>query len=165
MLPRTFGRTNRPGAPFIGSIAQTLIAAVVILIFWQSDNDPVLQLFTWLTNLGALGVIALLALASFSVVGYFSRNPHEETAWTSRYAPAHRRASRSRWCSSSCSSNFNMLITGSPDAPTDDRSIILPAILIGGAVIGHHLSGCDQGHQARRLRPDRRDGRGGPTSP
>ena len=34
-------------------------------------------------------------------------------------------------------SNFNLLITGLPDAPTDDRSIILPAILLGGGVIGH----------------------------
>ena len=32
--------------------------------------------------------------------------------------------------------NFNLLITGVPDAPTDDRAIILPAILIGGAIIG-----------------------------
>ena len=61
-----------------------MIAAVIIAIFALSDNDPVLQLFTWLTNLGALGVIALLALASFAVVGYFARNPHEETAWTAR---------------------------------------------------------------------------------
>ena len=74
VLPRAFARTGRSGAPFIGSIAQTTIAAVVIAIFALSDNDPVLQLFTWLTNLGALGVILLLALASFSVVGYFRRD-------------------------------------------------------------------------------------------
>ena len=69
-------------------MTQSVIAAVIVFVFWQSDNDPVLQLFTWLTNLGALGVILLLALASFAIVGYFSRNPHQETAWTSRYAPA-----------------------------------------------------------------------------
>ena len=33
-------------------------------------------------------------------------------------------------------SNFNLLITGIPDAPTDDRAIILPAILLGGGVVG-----------------------------
>ena len=42
VLPSVFGRTRRNGAPYIGSLTQTLIAAVVIFIFWQSDNDPVL---------------------------------------------------------------------------------------------------------------------------
>jgi amino acid transporter len=135
VLPRAFGRTNRAGAPYIGSLAQSLIAAVIIFVFWQSDNDPVLQLFTWLTNLGALGVIALLALASFAVVGYFSRNPHNETAWTSRYAPAAAGLLLTA-VFIIVLSNFNLLITGVPDSPTDDRTIILPAILIGGAIIG-----------------------------
>ena len=91
VLPSVFGRTRGSGAPYVGSIAQTLIAASVVAIFALSDNDPVLELFTWLTNLGALGVIALLALASFAVVGYFSRHPHGETTWTSRIAPGARR--------------------------------------------------------------------------
>ena len=58
-------------------------------------------------------------------------------------------------------SNFNLLITGSPTRPTDDRSIILPAILIGGGVIGLIVGRGAQVDQARRLRADRRDGRGG----
>ena len=135
VLPGVFARTNRQGAPFIGSLTQTLIAAVVIFIFWQSDNDPALQLFPWLTNLGALGVIALLALASFAVVGYFSRHPHDETPWTSRYAPAIAGVALT-FIFFLVLGNFNTLITGSPDAPGDDRSVILPAILIGGTFIG-----------------------------
>jgi amino acid transporter len=135
VLFSAFARTNRQGAPYIGSLTQTLIAALVVFIFWQSDNDPVLQLFTWLTNLGALGVILLLALASFAVVGYFSRHPHEETAWTSRYAPAIAGVALT-FIFFLVLGNFNTLITGAPDAPGDDRSVILPAILIGGAIIG-----------------------------
>ena len=129
-------RPHQPaGAPYIGSLTQTVIAAVIVFIFWQSDNDPVLQLFTWLTNLGALGVILLLALASFAVVGYFSRNPHQETAWTSRYAPA-LAGTLLTALFILVLTQFNTLITGAPDAPTDDRSIILPAILIGGGIVG-----------------------------
>lgn len=135
VVPRVFSRTNGQGAPFIGSLTQTLIAAVVVFVFWQSDNDPILELFTWLTNLGALGVIALLALASFAVVGYFSRHPHDETPWTSRYAPAIAGVLLT-FIFVLVLSNFNTLITGSPDAPGDDRSVILPGILIGGAIIG-----------------------------
>jgi amino acid transporter len=135
VIPRAFGRTRGNGAPYVGSLAQSLIAAVVIAIFALSDNDPVLQLFTWLTNLGALGVILLLALASFAAVGYFHRNPHEESMWTSRYAPALAGLLLTAIFILALT-NFNVLITGLQDAPTDDRTIILPAILLGGGVIG-----------------------------
>ena len=135
VIPSAFGRTRRNGAPHIGSVAQTVIAALVIIIFAASDSDPVLQLFTWLTNLGALGVILLLSLASFAVVGYFARHPHEETMWTSRYAPA-LAGLLLAVVFVIVLSNFNLLITGTPGAPEDSRSIILPAILVGGGVIG-----------------------------
>jgi amino acid transporter len=135
VLPRAFGRTNGQGAPFVGSIAQTMIAVVIVGIFALSDNDPVLQLFTWLTNLGAMGVILLLALASFAVVGYFRKIQHTETAWTSQIAPMIAGLALT-FVFVLVLSNFNQLITGLPDAPTDDRSIILPAILIGGGILG-----------------------------
>lgn len=135
VLPRAFARTRPSGAPFVGSLAQTLIATIVIAIFALSDSDPVLQLFTWLTNLGALGVIMLLALASFAVVGYFARNPHSESVWTSRIAPALAGVGLTA-VFFIVLSNFNLLITGVPDAPGDSRSVILPAILIGGGIVG-----------------------------
>ena len=136
VLPAAFGRVQRhTGAPFVGSLFQTVLAASVVAIFALSDADPVLELFTWLTNLGALGVILLLALTSFAVVGYFNRNPHSETAWTSRISPALAGLLLTAVLVIALS-NFNVLITGVQDAPTDDRTIILPAILFGGGVIG-----------------------------
>jgi amino acid transporter len=135
VIPSVFARTNRGGAPFIGSLTQTIIAATVVAIFALSDNDPVLQLFTWLTNLGAMGVILLLALASFAIVGYFRKIPHSETAWTSQWAPALAGLALTAVLILVLA-NFNLLITGVPDAPTDDRSIILPAILFGGGIVG-----------------------------
>jgi amino acid transporter len=136
VLPRLFGKVNdRTGAPFIGSSTQTLLALVVVAVFALSDSDPVLELFTWLTNLGAVGIFLLLALASFGVVGYFSRNAHEEGAWRSRWAPAIAGVALLGIFVLALS-NFNVLITGLEDAPTDDRTIILPSILIGGGLIG-----------------------------
>ena len=32
--------------------------------------------------------------------------------------------------------NFNVLITGATDAPTDTMTIVLPLILLGGGVLG-----------------------------
>ena len=135
VIPSTFAKVRASGAPYIGSLTQTLIAATVVAIFALSDNDPVLQLFTWLTNLGAMGVILLLALASFAVVGYFSRNPHEESAWTVRYAPALAGIGLTV-VFILVLDNFNLLITGVPDGPSDSRATILPAILLGGALLG-----------------------------
>ncbi|GAB3119770.1 APC family permease [Glaciibacter psychrotolerans] len=70
------------GAPWAGSLAQTSVAALVIVAFaigetgWNPDNGPypVLTLFTWLTNSGALGLVLLMAVVSVAVIGYFRRD-------------------------------------------------------------------------------------------
>ena len=136
VLPQVCGRTRRgSGAPYVGSTLQTLLAAVIIAVFALSDADPVLELFTWLTNLGALGVMLLLALASFAVVGYFSRRSHDESDWAVKISPAIAGILLTAVFVTALL-NFNVLITGLQDAPLDDRSIILPAILIGGGLLG-----------------------------
>ena len=96
-----------------------------------------LKLFTWLTNLGALGVLVLMAVTSFAVVAFFR-------------APAGR-PTRGRGARSIAPlvagvlmlvilvlgvTNFNVLITGSTDAPTDTMAVVLPLILLGAAVAG-----------------------------
>ncbi|MEW1684186.1 APC family permease [Streptomyces sp. NPDC093594] len=81
LLPATFGRTTgTSGAPGTGSLLQTGIAAVLVLTFALTDDKPtgdptapVLHLFTWGGNIGALGVIVLMAIASLSVVVFFVR--------------------------------------------------------------------------------------------
>lgn len=76
VLPAGLGRTHpRHSSPHAGSLAQTAIGAVVVVIFAAAGADPVLTLFSWMTNLATLGVIALMALASAAVPVYFSRRP------------------------------------------------------------------------------------------
>ncbi|UJA19829.1 APC family permease [Thermoleophilia bacterium SCSIO 60948] len=162
VLPRVFSRVRESsGAPFVGSSAQTVLAVVVIGLFALSGSDPVLNLFTWLTNLGALGIFLLLALASFSVVGYFSRNHHGESAWSTRIAPAISGVLLTAIFILALA-NFNVLITSMQGAPLDDRAIILPAILIGGGLIGLAL-----GAYLKRSKPEiyARIGEGGEEVP
>lgn len=72
LLPEQAGRTHRTHqSPHVGSVAQTTVAVIVVAIFALAGQDPVLALFTWLTNLGTLGVIALMAASSFAVVAFF----------------------------------------------------------------------------------------------
>ncbi|MFI6854818.1 APC family permease [Streptomyces sp. NPDC050416] len=81
LLPAAFGRTSgTSGAPGTGSLLQTVVAVVVVVGFAIADDKPagdptapVLQLFTWFGNIGALGVIVLMAAASLSVVVFFVR--------------------------------------------------------------------------------------------
>jgi amino acid transporter len=79
LLPESVGVThNRFQSPHIGSIIQTVTAIIVVGIFAITGQDPVLALFSWLTNVGTLGIIILMASTSFSVVFFFSRNPELE---------------------------------------------------------------------------------------
>ncbi|MFJ6557896.1 APC family permease [Streptomyces luteogriseus] len=81
LLPAAFGRTSgSSGAPGTGSLLQTVVAVAVVAAFALADDKPagdptapVLHLFTWFGNIGALGVIVLMATASLSVVVFFVR--------------------------------------------------------------------------------------------
>ncbi|MFD4561614.1 APC family permease [Streptomyces sp. NPDC058469] len=81
LLPSAFGRTTgASGAPGTGSLLQTAVSAVIVIAFAIADDkptgdptEPVLHLFTWFGNIGALGVILLMAAASLSVIVFFAR--------------------------------------------------------------------------------------------
>ncbi|MFD7318105.1 APC family permease [Streptomyces sp. NPDC059883] len=81
LLPAAFGRTNKSsGAPASGSVLQSAVSIAVILAFALTDDQPagdptapVLHLFTWMGNIGALGVIVLMATASLAVIVFFVR--------------------------------------------------------------------------------------------
>lgn len=81
LLPARFGRTNPgTGAPATGSLLQTVVAAVVVIVFALTDDmptgdptAPVLHLFTWMGSVGALGVTVLMAASSAAVIAFFVR--------------------------------------------------------------------------------------------
>jgi amino acid transporter len=137
VLPRVFSRVQpRTGAPYIASLTQTALALTVVIVFAIAGADPVLKLFTWLTNLGALGVLLLMAATSFAVVGYFRRNPEPGlSAWSSSIAPLAAGVLLLAILVLGVL-NFNVLITSATNAPTDTMTIVLPLILFGGGIAG-----------------------------
>ena len=73
LIPAQLGHTHpKHLSPYTGSLSQSILALVVVLIFVITAQDPVLALFTWLTQLGTLAIIVLMALASFAVVAFFA---------------------------------------------------------------------------------------------
>jgi amino acid transporter len=137
VLPSVFGRVNsRTGAPWVASLTQSVLALTVVLIFAIAAANPVLTLFTWLTNLGALGVLLLMASTSFAVVGYFRRHPEDAVgSWAATWAPAIAGILLLVLLVLGVA-NFNVLITGLTDAPIDTMTIVLPLILFGGGIVG-----------------------------
>jgi amino acid transporter len=150
VLPSVFSRVNsRTGAPWIASLTQSILALTVVLIFAIAAANPVLTLFTWLTNLGALGVLLLMAATSFAVVGYFRRRPEETFgSWAATWAPALAGVLLLVLLTLGVA-NFNVLITGLTDAPIDTMTIVLPVILFGGGIVGLIV-----GATLKRRRPD-----------
>ncbi|GAA0456146.1 APC family permease [Streptomyces stramineus] len=81
LLPAAMGRTAKgSGAPAYGSLLQSGISLVVVLLFAATDSRPngdptapVQRLFTWSGNVGALGIIVLMAAASAAVIAFFVR--------------------------------------------------------------------------------------------
>jgi amino acid transporter len=136
VLPSPMARVNRAGAPAVASLTQSSIALIVVGLFAVLDKDPVLTLFTWLTNLGALGVVLLMAITSFAVVAYFRDRPEaKESPWRTAWAPIIAGFSLIVILVLGIA-NFNVLITGATDAPTDSVSIILPIVLFGAGILG-----------------------------
>jgi amino acid transporter len=87
VLPAFFGRTSPSGAPVSGSIAQSVIGFVVIVIYAAFGLDPLVNLFFTFGAFGGLGLLLLLTATSIAVVVFFAGNPRGETALRTRIAP------------------------------------------------------------------------------
>ncbi len=88
VLPRAFGRTvPGTGAPKNGSIAQSVVGLIVIVIYAVAGWDPLVQLFFYGGTGGGIGVLLLITLTSIAVIGYFIRHPEGEDFWHRVGAP------------------------------------------------------------------------------
>ncbi|MFC6883880.1 MULTISPECIES: APC family permease [Actinomadura] len=133
VLPGVLGRTHpRHRSPHAGSAAQSALAVLAVAAFAAAGEDPVLTLFNWFTNLGALGVILLLALTSAAVVRHFARDPRGENAWNRLAAPVLSGLGLAA-VFVACLLNFDALL----GADRDSALVwLLPGLLLAAAVAG-----------------------------
>jgi amino acid transporter len=124
---------TRSGGPVAGSLLQTVIAGIVVMIFALAGADPVLQLFTWFSGVSALGVVLLMTGTSASVIGFFRANPRPGvSAWQTLITPV-----------IACVLlgglvvllvlNFDALLGTDPESPL---RWILPLLVLAAAAIG-----------------------------
>jgi amino acid transporter/GNAT superfamily N-acetyltransferase len=89
VLPRGLGTTHyRTGSPYAGSVTQSVLAVVVLIVAALAGIDPVTTLFFVGANLGAFGVLLLMTVTSFAVIAYFRGRGSVETEWRRVGAPA-----------------------------------------------------------------------------
>jgi amino acid transporter len=140
LLPRAFGRTTgASGAPGTGSLLQTAVAAVLVIVFAVTDDKPtgdptapVLHLFTWFGNIGALGVIVLMAAASVSVIVFFARRGAAGAqAW--RLATSALAAAALLVIAGYTVRDFDVLVGAGPDSAL---SWVLPGVIGLALVVG-----------------------------
>ena len=73
ILPADLGLLGgaKGGVPIAGSVVQTVVAAIGLALFAISGTDPIAVLFTWLSELAALGILMLMVFTSIGVVRYY----------------------------------------------------------------------------------------------
>jgi amino acid transporter len=140
LLPSAFGRTTgTSGAPGTGSLLQTGVSVIVLIAFAVTDDKPtgdptapVLHLFTWAGNVGALGVILLMAAASLSVIVFFARRGAARAqAW--RLATSAIAAVALLVIAGYTVKDFDILVGAGPDSAL---SWLLPALIAAALVVG-----------------------------
>ncbi|MER6995972.1 APC family permease [Streptomyces sp. NPDC000410] len=140
LLPAAFGRTSRSsGAPATGSALQSGVSVVVVVAFAVTDElpagdptTPVLRLFTWMGNVGALGVILLMAAASVAVIAFFTRRGAAgPQAW--RLIASGLAALALLAIAGYTVKDFDVLIGAGPGSPLN---WILPGIIGAALVVG-----------------------------
>ncbi|MBB3084634.1 APC family permease [Geodermatophilus sabuli] len=136
VLPRALRHVHPgSGSPRTAVAAQSAFSALFVILLGALGADPYLQIFIPLAGAGVVGIIAMQAFASASVVGFFRRNPDlEATSWARAIAPG-----ISTVCLTAAVvlmvTRFELL-TGVPWPNWVNFALLLPllAILIGGTV-------------------------------
>ena len=87
VLPGFFGGTSASGAPRAGSLTQSALGLITILVFAIGGFDPLVGLFYTGGVAGALGIIVLLLASSVAVVLFFRVDRRGESLWHTVVAP------------------------------------------------------------------------------
>ncbi|RLU92120.1 amino acid permease [Streptomyces griseocarneus] len=139
LLPAAMGRTTKgSGAPAHGSLLQSVVSVLAVLVFALTDDAPngdptapIGRLFTWTGNVGALGIIVLMAATSAAVIAFFVRRGAAR-AQAPRLVASGAAGLALLVIACFAVKDFDMLLGADPGSPL---RWILPGI-IGAAVVG-----------------------------
>jgi amino acid transporter len=137
VLPSRLGDYHpRHQSPHIGSIVVSAVSVIVTVAFALAGADPYTVLATSLVGLGTLGVIALQAAASLSVIVFFAGRDDRDV-WRCIVAPAIGFAGLTAAFVLAVS-NYSTL-TGSDDKVIGAVPLLLVLAAAGGVVVARRL--------------------------
>jgi amino acid transporter len=144
ILPRWLSRTNRQGAPYTASLAQTVVALVMVVPFALAGADPVLTLLTWGGGVGVLALMLLYLLTGASVIVFFHRTGLDRRRWHTLIAPL---ASIVLLMGAAVLAldNFTTLISASGTTALV-LELAVAAVFVGGVVLGYVKRGLGGGN-------------------
>lgn len=76
------------GSPYVAGLVQSAIAAVILGLFAAAGLDPYTVVFSWMSALAVIGIVAVQALVSLAIILFFRRNKTRHGLWTTLIAPA-----------------------------------------------------------------------------
>ena len=146
VLPASLGHAHpRHRAPSRASLCVSAITAVIVAVSALAQLDPVVEIYTWYSGLGAIGVILMMALTSIAVVrfGVQRRGGHDPAAADGHVpSAADGRAPARVWVLTALGglglllvlglslANFPLMVGGTVAA------VVCGAILVGAFILG-----------------------------
>lgn len=88
VLPQALDRVNRHGAPALASLTTSVISGAVIVFFWVTDKDPVVNLFFWFSGLAVVAIVLVEAMVCIAVIAFFRSVGDDHRIWHTTIAPA-----------------------------------------------------------------------------
>lgn len=153
VLPAVLGHTGKvSGAPVAGSLTQSGLGLVMIIIFAIAGAGselgplfPVLTMFPWLTNAAGFGLVLLLCITSVAALRYFNREPERHPIFARTIAPL---------LAAIGLGIIAVLIMFNFDVMIDAEGFSVLVILLPGVIVGSGLVGLLWGHYLKRSRPE-----------
>lgn len=78
----------RHGSPHIAGWVQSALALLIILGFMIAHSDPYAVIFSWLSAVAVLGILAIQIMVSVAVIVFFRREVGAKSFWMTVIAPA-----------------------------------------------------------------------------
>jgi amino acid transporter len=132
ILPAALGVTHAVHkSPHAGSLAQTVVALAVVILFAVLGLDPILNLFTWIAQISVLGVLTMMAVTSSAVIAYFRREPDGASALQTLVAPL------ASGLVMAALALYVLFAFGPSTSTTPPLSIVFPALVPAFGIIGY----------------------------
>lgn len=134
---------ERHGSPHVAGLFQSVTAAVIIGFFVLLNSDPYTLIFSWMSALAVLGILAVQILVCVAIISYFRKCDHAHSTWTTTVAPIF--SMLGLLCAFVLVVNNLSLLAGTENLIIDSFPVIVIAVGLLGAAFATHI---------RRRRPE-----------